>query len=139
MQEQADIIEQIARTLVTCLGRGGKVILFGNGGSAADVQHIAAELNGKYLLQRPSLPVLSLITNSSTLTTIANDYGFDQVFSRQIETWALSGDVAIGITTSGKSPNVIEALRVAKVKGPITVGLCGQYCDCIGEVAEYLS
>ena len=102
------------------------MILFGNGGSAADAQHIAAELMGKFYLHRSPLPVMAITTNTSVLTAVSNDYDYSQVFSRQIEAWALPNDVVIGISTSGKSPNVLEALEVAKAKGAISIGFCGQ-------------
>lgn len=103
-----------------------KFILAGNGGSAADAQHIAAELVGRYLLDRPSLAALSLTTDTSNLTAIANDFGYDTVFSRQLEGMGNSGDIFIGISTSGNSKNLIKAFEVAKQKGIITVALVGR-------------
>ena len=97
----------------------------GNGGSAADAQHMAAELVGKYMKERRALPAIALTTNTSILTAIGNDYGFDRVFSRQVEALAGKGDVVIGISTSGNSPNVIEALRAAKKQGAFTAVLVG--------------
>lgn len=102
------------------------MVLFGNGGSAADAQHIATELAGRYKLERPPLPALALTTNTSTLTAIANDYNFDQVFSRQVEALIAPGDIAVGISTSGQSPNVLRAIEVARSKGATTLGLTGQ-------------
>ena len=96
---------------------GNKVILFGNGGSAADAQHIAAEFVGRFAFDRPALPALALNVNTSCITAIGNDYGFDLVFSRQIEAFARPDDVAIGISTSGRSPNVIRAMSTAKKWG----------------------
>jgi len=104
---------------------GGKLLFFGNGGSAADAQHLATELTGRYLRERPAIAALALTTDSSSLTALGNDYGFDQVFSRQIEALGRPGDVAIGITTSGKSENVLHGLSVARERGLKTVGLLG--------------
>jgi D-sedoheptulose 7-phosphate isomerase len=116
---------EAADMLVECYRNRGKVLLFGNGGSAADAQHIAAELVGKYYLSRPPLPALALTVNTSVLTAVANDYGFDHIFDRQIRAWGCAGDVAIGISTSGKSPNVITAVRRARQQGMRTIGLAG--------------
>jgi len=105
--ESADILTTVAKVseiLVSALRQGNKVLLFGNGGSAADAQHIAAELVGRFAFDRPALPALALSVNSSCVTAIGNDYGFEKVFSRQLEALARSGDVAIGISTSGNSP-----------------------------------
>jgi len=124
--EQVDLLEQMARVLVDCMRGGGKVIFFGNGGSAADAQHLAAELAGRFYMDRPSLPALSLSTNTSTLTAVGNDYGFQFVFSRQLPGVARRGDVAIAISTSGNSPNVLEAARLAKSMGLITFGWTGR-------------
>ena len=136
MVSQADLIWQIAQTLEKCLRSGNKVILFGNGGSAADAQHIAAELMGKFYLHRSPLPVMAITTNTSVITAVSNDYDYSQVFSRQIEAWALPDDVVIGISTSGKSPNVLEALQVAKAKGAVRVGFCGQNNQQMADVTD---
>jgi D-sedoheptulose 7-phosphate isomerase len=136
MLDRVEDILAISKLLITCFQSGGKVVLLGNGGSAADAQHIAGELVGKYRFNRPPLPVLSLTTNTSILTAIANDDDFTHVFSRQVEAWVQSGDVVIGISTSGRSNNVIEALRAAKLKGGTTIGLCGNFTDQISEVAD---
>jgi D-sedoheptulose 7-phosphate isomerase len=119
-------VTQVALRISESLHAGGKVIFFGNGGSAADSQHLAAEFTGRYLKERPALPALALNTNTSSLTAIGNDYGFDLVFARQIEALGKKGDVAIGISTSGNSPNVIRALEVAKSKSIYTVSLTGK-------------
>jgi D-sedoheptulose 7-phosphate isomerase len=105
---------------------GRKLLLFGNGGSAADAQHIAAEFVGRFIPNRPPLPAISLATDTSALTALGNDYGYDTVFSRQVEALGVSGDVAIGISTSGNSRNVIEALAAAKTRGIVTIGLTGE-------------
>jgi D-sedoheptulose 7-phosphate isomerase len=124
----AEIISTISKAsaiLVEALNRGNKVLLFGNGGSAADAQHIAAEFVGRFAFDRPALPALALSVNSSSLTAIGNDYGFDQVFSRQIEALGRQGDVAIAISTSGHSPNVLRAMAAAKKTGLRTIALTG--------------
>ena len=113
----ADLLSTVAKVsqiLVEALRRGNKLLLFGNGGSAADAQHIAAELVGRFAFDRPALPALALSVNSSCVTAIGNDYGFDRVFSRQLEALARPGDVAFGISTSGNSPNVLLGLSTAK-------------------------
>jgi len=120
------LVIRVAMRVIESLGSGGKVILFGNGGSAADAQHLAAEFIGRYLKERRALPALALSVNLSSLTAIGNDYGFDLVFARQIEALGKAGDVAIGISTSGNSPNVIQALGVAKSKSIYTVSLTGK-------------
>lgn len=124
--DTVSMVAKVSELLVSALRRGNKVLLFGNGGSAADAQHIAAELVGRFTLNRPALPAIALSVNSSCLTAIGNDYGFDQVFSRQIEALARPGDVAIGISTSGNSPNVALALSTAKKMTLHTVALTGR-------------
>lgn len=119
-------IVQAVRTITDALANGNKVLVMGNGGSAADAQHLAAELVGRFLLERRALPAIALTTDSSILTAVGNDYGFDQVFSRQVEALARSGDVVIGISTSGKSANVRAALIAARAAGCRTVGLLGR-------------
>jgi len=120
-----DAIQASARLLREALRNGRKVLLFGNGGSAADAQHIAAELVGRYCLERGPLPALALTTDTSALTAIGNDYGFECVFARQLEALAQPGDVAVGISTSGNSLNVISAIMTARRRGCVTVGLTG--------------
>jgi len=120
------IISDISRTILEAYISKKKVILFGNGGSAADAQHIAAELSSKFYLNRSSLPAIALTANTSTLTAIGNDYSFSEIFSKQIEGLGNKGDVAIGISTSGDSENVIKALIIAKKKGLVTIGLTGE-------------
>lgn len=123
--EVVSMIAKVSATLVEALGNGNKVLLFGNGGSAADAQHIAAEFVGRFAFDRPALPALALSVNTSCVTAIGNDYGFDLVFSRQIEALGRPGDLAIGISTSGKSPNVVNAMLVARKMGLCTVALTG--------------
>jgi len=118
-------IAEAVGAVVGCLRGGGKVLLCGNGGSAADAQHIAAELMGRLRRERHGLPALALTVNSSVLTAVANDYGYEAVFARQIEALGREGDVLIGISTSGSSANVVEALRAGREAGMITIGLLG--------------
>jgi D-sedoheptulose 7-phosphate isomerase len=118
-------IEMVSKTIIKALKNGKKVVLFGNGGSAADAQHIACELAGKFKLERRGLPAVALTTNTSALTAIGNDYGYDKVFSRQVEGMVNQGDVVIGISTSGNSVNVIEGIEAAKEKRAFTVGFTG--------------
>src|SRR5215467_735273 len=128
LASSADVVPVIARVseiLIAVLRKGDKVLLFGNGGSAADAQHIAAEFVGRFAFDRPALPALALSVNTSSVTAIGNDYGFEKVFSRQIEALGRSGDVAIGISTSGNSPNVLQGLATAKTLGIHTVALTG--------------
>jgi D-sedoheptulose 7-phosphate isomerase len=124
--EQTDTILEIANQLIQCFQQGNKVLLFGNGGSAADAQHIAAELAGKYRLYRDPLPAIALTTNTSSLTAIGNDFGYQEVFARQLRGLAKKGDIAIGISTSGNSPNVIAGIEEAKRCGLATVAFTGQ-------------
>jgi D-sedoheptulose 7-phosphate isomerase len=114
-----------AHEIAGALQRGGKLLVFGNGGSAADATHIAGELVGRFLLERRGLPALSLSDNSSALTAIANDYTYERVFARQVEALGNSGDVALGISTSGRSPNVLAGLHAARAGGLVTMGLTG--------------
>lgn len=115
-----------AAAIVAALARGGSVLVFGNGGSAADAQHFAAELVGRYEKERRAWPAIALSTDTSALTAIGNDYGFDRVFARQVEALGRAGDVAVAITTSGRSPNVLRALEAANARGLITVALTGR-------------
>lgn len=118
-------IEKSIIAIVKCLRKGNKVVLFGNGGSAADAQHIAAELIGRFNINRKSLPAISLSDNPSTITAISNDFSFDLVFSRQCESLISKGDVVIGISTSGNSLNVKKGIDTSKKNGAITIGLLG--------------
>jgi D-sedoheptulose 7-phosphate isomerase len=131
------IVAKVSEVLIKALRQGNKALLFGNGGSAADAQHIAAELVGRFGFDRPALPALALSVNTSCVTAIGNDYGFDQVFSRQIEAIARPGDVAIGITTSGKSPNVLRAVTAARKIGLHTVGLTGRSGGKLKECVDH--
>jgi len=115
-----------ARAIRKSLASGGKVLFFGNGGSAADAQHWAAEFSGRYMRERTGLAAVALTADTSALTAIANDYGFEEVFARQVEALARPGDVAVGISTSGRSPNVLAALRKARQLGCVTVAVLGR-------------
>lgn len=127
--EDEVIVQQlsaVAWKIVYSIRSGGKLMLMGNGGSAADAQHLAAELTGRYLLERTPWPALCLHANGSAVTAIANDYGYDLVFARQLEALGKPGDVAIGISTSGNSENVLRALEVASRKGIVRIGMTGR-------------
>jgi D-sedoheptulose 7-phosphate isomerase len=125
MQACLPAMKLAADALITALRSGHKVLFFGNGGSAADAQHLAAEFLGRYLCERRPLPALALHCDTSAVTAIANDYGYDHVYSRQIEALAVAGDVAVGISTSGNSPNVVEAVKSARKMGVFTIALIG--------------
>jgi D-sedoheptulose 7-phosphate isomerase len=131
----AEAVVAVADTLLAAFDSGAKVLIFGNGGSAADAQHFAAELVGRYEQERQAWPALALTTDSSALTAIANDYGFDRVFARQIEALGKAGDVAIGISTSGTSPNVLRGLEAANDRGMMTIALTGRGGDA-GTIAR---
>ena len=124
-QNLADVIADAARIILNVYRAGGKVLLIGNGGSAADAQHIAAELVGRFKLERVGLPAIALTTNTSSLTALANDYGYDTVFSRQLEALASDKDVLIAITTSGTSTNILKAVEMARSKGLVVIALTG--------------
>src|SRR5436853_5187117 len=125
-EENKETIAHTAETMAHVFRNGRKVLLFGNGGSAADAQHLAAELVGRFGPDRSPLPAISLSTDTSILTALANDYGYEKIFSRQIEALGCAGDIAIGISTSGNSPNVIAAAGLARSKGLFTVGFTGE-------------
>ena len=126
LSAQVGNIEKAAQAIVDAIKSGGKLIVFGNGGSAADSQHIAAELVGRFQKERKALGAIALTTNTSTLTAIANDYGYDVSFSRQLEALARKGDVVLAISTSGNAKNVLEAVRKARALGLVTIGLSGK-------------
>ena len=130
VQEQligaAQLIADAARLIIATMRNGGKLIVFGNGGSAADAQHLSAELVGRYRQDRKAFPAIALTTDSSALTSISNDYGFDAIFSRQLEAIGKPGDVVVAISTSGNSPNVLNAIAAAKKLGISSIGLTGK-------------
>lgn len=119
-------IVDAAGVLIERLGAGGKVLSFGNGGSAADAQHFADELAGRFDRERPALPALALTANTSDVTAIGNDYGFEHIFARLVQAHGREGDVAVGISTSGNSPNVLRAVEEARARGLHTIGLAGK-------------
>lgn len=120
-----DIIEKIARQCITALQAGNKLLFIGNGGSAADAQHLAAELVGRLRFDRPALAAVALTTDTSALTAIGNDYDFEHIYSRQVEALGQPNDVLIGISTSGKSPNILRAFEMARAKQMMTIGFTG--------------
>ncbi len=130
-------VEAIAEALVMAFRSGNKVLWCGNGGSAAEAQHMAAELSGRFLRERPGLHSEALSVNSSTLTCVGNDYGYEHVFSRQVEAFARPGDVVIGMTTSGGSPNVVLALEAAKRRGAVAVAFTGNGGGKVAEIADH--
>lgn len=125
LREGISSIIDIAQLFIDSLKKGGKIILMGNGGSASDSQHIAAELVGRFKKERPALPAISLTVNTSTITAIANDYSYEQIFARQVEALGQKNDLVVGISTSGKAKNVAAAIRQAKKMGLKTVALSG--------------
>jgi D-sedoheptulose 7-phosphate isomerase len=129
-------IEALVNMIIASIRAGGKVVLCGNGGSAADAQHIAGEMVGKFLLERQALPAIALNTNTSIITALANDYGYETVFSRQVEALVNESDIVIGISTSGNSPSVIEAIKAAKAKGAKTAGMTGGSGGKLAEAAD---
>jgi len=137
LKTEVSRILEIAQVVVEALKKGGKLIVFGNGGSASDAQHIAAELVGRFKKDRPALAAVALTTNTSVITALANDFGYDIVFARQIEALAKKGDVALGISTSGKAKNVNLALKQAKKMGLKTIALSGGDGGEIVKVADY--
>ena len=135
-QQNADKVVEVARLMAVSLAGGGKILLCGNGGSAADAQHIAAEFVNRFMIERPPLPAIALTTDTSIITAIGNDYGFNLIFAKQVQALGRDGDILTVISTSGNSPNILHALRAARDKKIITVGIGGQtggemapYCD----------
>ena len=133
----SDLIEKSTQVIINSLKNNKKIIIFGNGGSAADSQHIAAEMIGKFMLERKSIPAISLTTDSSILTSLSNDYSYDVVFSRQCESLVNSGDVVIGISTSGNSKNVENGLITSRKMGATTIGLLGNNGGSIKNIVDF--
>jgi D-sedoheptulose 7-phosphate isomerase len=129
---------KIAEIIIAALRAGNKLLIIGNGGSAADAQHIAAEIVGRYKQDRPAYAAVALTTDTSALTAIANDYGFEQVFARQVEGLGQRGDVLLALSTSGRSPNILAALRVARDSGLVTVGFTGSKGASLGALCDHL-
>jgi D-sedoheptulose 7-phosphate isomerase len=135
-EEDFKIIEQITEKIISAYRSGNKVVIFGNGGSAADAQHIAGELVSKFYKDRKGLPALALHTNTTVITAVANDYDFSEIFAKQIEAHVQKGDIAIGISTSGTSPNVIKGLNKAGELGAVTIGFAGETGRKIDNIAD---
>lgn len=130
------VVAGAAMMIVSALRGGGRVLFCGNGGSAADAQHLAAELSGRYLFDRPPLDAVALHGNTSALTAIANDYGYDEVFTRLVQAHARPGDVLVAISTSGESPNIVKAAQTARKMGVRVVALTGAKQSALGELAD---
>jgi D-sedoheptulose 7-phosphate isomerase len=131
-------IAEVATVCVAALGRGNKILFAGNGGSAADSQHLAGELVSRFYYDRPGLPAVALTTDTSILTAIGNDYGYERIFARQIEALGNAGDVFFGISTSGNSPNILTAVTTARQKGVITVGMTGRSGGKLAGLCDHL-
>jgi D-sedoheptulose 7-phosphate isomerase len=146
LQEYSDVVEKVVGAIVRTLQTGGKILLFGNGGSAADAQHIAAEFVNRYMMDRPPLPAIALTTDTSALTSIVNDYGAADLFAKQVRALGRPGDIAIALSTSGNSVNILRALDVCKEMGIRTIGLTGgsggamatkvDHCLCVSATAK---
>lgn len=133
----ADLVV-LADAIAERIRDGGKVLVFGNGGSAADAQHFAGELVGRFTREGPPIPALALTTDSSIMTAVGNDYGYEHIFKRQLEAHARPADVAVGISTSGNSKNVLEAMMVAKSRGLLTVGMTGEGGGKLADIVDHL-
>ena len=138
ISKHVGIINDIANKIINAYSNNNKVIWFGNGGSAADAQHLSCELVSKFLLDREAIPSIALTTNTSILTAVPNDYRYEDVFKRQVEALAQKGDILIGITTSGTSPNVLKALESGKKKGTVNIAFTGKRAAEIKELVDYL-
>ena len=136
-RENADTIESVVQLIVQAFREGKKVLLFGNGGSATDASHIAAEFVNRFLIERPPLPAIALNTDVAVLTSISNDYDFSSVFSKQITALGQEGDVVIAISTSGNSPNVLKAVEVARKNGMKTIGMTGGTGGKLAQMVDY--
>jgi len=137
LKTNMEVLEEAIRTLASVLGQGNKILLFGNGGSAADAQHIAAEFVNRYIMDRPPLPAMALTTDSSVLTAISNDFSYEEIFEKQIKALGKKGDAAVGISTSGSSPNVLKGLKVAGQLGMIPIGIGGPADSPMKDVCRY--
>jgi D-sedoheptulose 7-phosphate isomerase len=137
-EANAGLLVAAGRRMAESLRGGGRVLAFGNGGSAADAQHLAGELVGRFRRDRAALSAIALTTDSSVVTAIGNDMGYDSVFRRQVEAHGRPGDVAVGITTSGRSPNVVQALQLARERGLVTMGLTGGGGGPLAGAVDYL-
>jgi D-sedoheptulose 7-phosphate isomerase len=137
IRNHADMLIQVVKVLVAAFKGGHKVLLFGNGGSAADAQHLAAEFVNRFLIERPPLPAIALTTDTSILTSISNDYGYADTFAKQVKALGKEGDVAVGISTSGTAANVVKAIKVAKDMGMKTVGLTGGDGGDLAKIVDF--
>ena len=137
IRNHADMLIQVVKILVAAFKGGHKVLLFGNGGSAADAQHLAAEFVNRFLIERPPLPAIALTTDTSILTSISNDYGYADTFAKQVKALGKEGDVAVGISTSGTAANVVKAIKVAKDLGMKTVGLTGGDGGDLAKIVDF--
>lgn len=138
LNEYLGRIVRVVEVITEALKGGKKILIFGNGGSAADAQHLAAEFVNRFMIERPPLPAIALTTDSSVITSIGNDYDFTEIFSKQIKALGVAGDVAWGISTSGRSKNVLKGLLQAKKMGLVTIAMTGRDGGEIAEVADYL-
>ena len=136
--ERAADLVALAEAIADRVRAGGKVLVFGNGGSAADAQHFAGELVGRFTKEGPPIPALALTTDSSIMTAVGNDYGYEHIFKRQVEAHARPADIAVGISTSGNSKNVLEAMKVAKSRGLLTVGMTGEGGGQLAALVDHL-
>ena len=136
--QSSEIVLRVGLAMAAALKAGGKVLVFGNGGSAADAQHLAGELVGRYLVDRRALPAIALVTDPSIVTAVGNDLGFEEIFRRQVQAHGRPGDVAIGISTSGRSKNVLAAVEWARAHGLVTVGLTGGGGGDLARLVDYL-
>lgn len=134
--EQSVVVENIVSKFIVSLKSGGKILLCGNGGSAADAQHVAAELTGRFKLERRAWPAIALTTNSSVVTAVGNDYGYEHVFARQVEALAETKDVVVGISTSGNSPSVLKAIEDGRKRGCVTIGVTGKNGGKLATIAD---
>jgi D-sedoheptulose 7-phosphate isomerase len=130
--------ESAATACIQCFQHGGKILLAGNGGSAADAQHIAGEFVSRFAFDRPGLPAIALTTDSSILTSVSNDYGYEKLFARQVQTHGNKGDIFIGYSTSGKSPNILRGFEEARIHGLVCIGLTGNRGGPMQELCDYL-
>ena len=137
IRNHADMLIQVVKVLVAAFKGGHKILLFGNGGSAADAQHLAAEFVNRFVIERPPLPAIALTTDTSILTSISNDYGYADTFAKQVKALGKEGDVAVGISTSGTAANVVKAIKVAKDMGMKTVGLTGGDGGDLAKIVDF--
>jgi D-sedoheptulose 7-phosphate isomerase len=137
VEQYAPRIELVARRMAETLRRGGKILFFGNGGSAADAQHLSAEFVNRFVIERPPLPAIALTTDTSVITSIGNDYDFADIFSKQIRAIGQKGDIAWGMSASGTSANVVKGLEAAKKIGMVTIGLTGRDGGDVAKIADH--